>query len=270
MSPTIERKTCKAPDAVTMVYAAAGSGEPALVFIHGGLANRGFWDGELTAFATRHRVIAPDLVGHGESGANRTKWGLPEFGADIRAIVEAECLGRVILFGNSLGGTVAIEAALLLGEKVLGVVGVDTFQNLDYRVPHDAMQERAKAFRDDYPGALKQMTRQLFHPDADPAIVADAERRMSGTPPAAAYAMFIGMGGYDQGAAARRLTVPLRAINGDLFPTDIAALRKLNTGFDAVIMKHMGHYPMLERPAEFDRLVNEVVQALSRRGRPGR
>ena len=270
MTPTIERKTCKAPDGVTMVYSAAGAGEPALVFIHGGLANRGFWDGELKAFAGRHRVIAPDLVGHGESGANRTKWGLPEFGADIRAIVDAERVARVILFGNSLGGPVAIEAALLLGDKVLGVVGVDTFQNLDYKIPPEAMKERAVAFRDDYAGSLKQMTKQLFHPDANPAIVAEAERRMSATPPAAAYGMFIGMGGYDQGAAARRLTVPLRAINGDLFPTDVAAIRKVKADFDAVVMKHTGHYPMLERPAEFDRLVGEVVQALGRAGGAGR
>ena len=266
-APAIERKTCRAPDGVPMVYSAAGSGEPALIFIHGGLANRGFWDGELRRFAAGHRVIAPDLVGHGESGANRTKWGLPEFGADIRAIVEAEHLGKVVIFGNSLGGPVAIEAALLLGDKVLGVVGVDTFQNLDYVMPADQMQQRAEAFRSDYPGSLKQMMKLLFHPDADPALVADAERRMAGTSPEAAYGMFLGMRGYDQGAAARRLAVPLLAINGDLFPTDVAALRKVKADFEAVVMTHAGHYPMLERPEEFDRLVGECVRRFEGRSR---
>lgn len=61
---------------------------------------------------------------------------------------------------------------------------------------------------------------------------------------------------------ARRLTAPLRAINGDLFPTDVPAIRKVKADFDAVIMKHMGHYPMLERPAEFDALVERIVTAL--------
>jgi pimeloyl-ACP methyl ester carboxylesterase len=258
----IERKTCTAPDGVSLVYSAAGSGEPALIFIHGGLANRGFWDGELQAFASRHRVIAPDLVGHGESGANRTKWGLPEFGADIRAIAEAERLGRVIIFGNSLGGPVAIEAALLMGDQVLGVVGVDTFQNLDQVLPADQLQQRADAFRSDYAGSLKQMVKLLFHPDADPALVADAERRMSRMSPEAAYRMFLGMRGYDPGAAARRLAVPLLAINGDLAPTDVTLLRSVKADFDAVLMKRTGHYPMLERPAEFDRLVLGIVRRL--------
>jgi pimeloyl-ACP methyl ester carboxylesterase len=158
---------------------------------------------------------------------------------------------------------VAIEAALLLGDKVLGVVGVDTFQSLGNVMAADQMRQRAEAFRSDYAGSLKQMVKMLFHPDADAALMADAERRMMRTPPDAAYGMFMGMGGYSPGAAARRLTVPLRAINGDLFPTDIAAIRKVKADFDAVIMKHVGHYPMLERPAEFDALVEQVVRALS-------
>jgi sigma-B regulation protein RsbQ len=42
----------------------------------------------------------------------------------------------------------------------------------------------------------------------------------------------------------------------------VAANRKLRPDFDAVIMKHMGHYPMLERPDEFNRLVAKVVAGL--------
>ena len=261
--PLIERKTCKAPDGVTIVYSAAGAGEPALVFIHGGLANRGFWDHELAALAAHHRVIAPDLPGHGESGSTRKKWGIPEFGADVRAVIQAEHLGKVIIFGNSLGGPVAIEAALLLPGKVIGVVGVDTYQNLTYATPPEDARKRAEAFRADYEGSLKQMVSTLFHPDADSAVVLDAERRMALTSPAAAYQVFLSLGGYAAAPAARRLKLPLRAINGDRFPTDIEAIRKVHPDFDAVIMKHMGHYPMLERPDEFDHLVTEMVARLS-------
>ena len=260
----IERKTCRGADGVEIVYSVAGKGEPALVFVHGGLANRGFWDGELKAFGGKHKTIALDLAGHGESGVNRTKWGMPEFGADVKAVVDAEKVKKVIIFGNSLGGPVAVEAALLLPGRVLGVVGVDTFQVLDQKIPPEQVKQRADMFERDYAGSLKIMVGMLFHKDADPAIMADAEKRMSGTSPAAAKAMFLSMGGYDQGAAVRRLTAPLRAINGDLYPTDIQANRKIKPDFDAVIMKHMGHYPMLERPDEFDRLVAETVARIIR------
>jgi pimeloyl-ACP methyl ester carboxylesterase len=259
----IERKTCLAPDGVRIVYSAAGSGDTALLFIHGGLAERSFYDGQLRAFAGRFRVIAPDLPGHGDSGANRVKWGLPQFGADIKAVADAEHLKKIILFGNSLGGPVAVEAALLLPGRVLGVVGIDTFQSLDYGTSPEAARKRAESFRTDFGGSLKAMVKMLFHPDADPALMADALKRMQKTPPEAAAAMFESLGGYDQAAPTRKLTVPLRAINGDLFPTDVAGVRKVKPDFEARLMTHMGHYPMLERPDEFNRLVDEVVRELT-------
>ena len=258
----IVRKTCRTADGVEIVYSVAGKGEPALVFVHGGLANRGFWDGQLTEFGAKHKTIALDLPGHGESGANRTSWGLPEFGADVKAVIEAEKAKKVILFGNSLGGAVTIEAALLIPGRVLGVVGVDTFHILDLVTPPDQMEERAALFEKDYAGSLKMMVGLLFHKDADPAIVADAEKRMSGTSPAVAKAVFLGLAGYDGGASVRRLQAPIRAINGDLYAVDIEGNRKIKPDFDAVIMTHMGHYPMLERPAEFNRLVAEMVARL--------
>ena len=103
--PTIEKKSCLAPDGVTIVYSAAGTGGTALLFIHGGLADRSFWDGQLREFAAKYRVLALDLPGHGDSGSDREIWGLPAFGADVLAVVRAERLKSVILIGNSLGCT---------------------------------------------------------------------------------------------------------------------------------------------------------------------
>jgi pimeloyl-ACP methyl ester carboxylesterase len=264
ISQSIERKICQAPDGVTIVYSVAGAGNTALVFVHGGLADRTFFDGQLKAFAGRYRVITLDLAGHGESGANRAKWGLPKFGADVKAVVDAENLKRVILLGNSLGGPAAIDAALLLPGRVVGVVGIDTFHSLDHSITPEDARQRAGAFRADYSGSVKNMMKMLFHVDADPALIAETERRMQRTSPVAAYNMFMSLAGYDQAASARRLAVPLRAINGDLYPTEVDAVRKVKADFDAVAMKHMGHYPMLERPDEFNRHVAEVVQELSR------
>jgi pimeloyl-ACP methyl ester carboxylesterase len=270
MSPTIERKTCTAPDGVTIVYSAAGAGEPALVFAHGGLADRTFYDGQLRAFAGAHRVIALDLAGHGESGSNRVKWGIPEFGADVKAVVDAEKLQRIILFGNSLGGPVALEAALLLQGRVIGVVGVDTFMRLDYKITPEEARQRAEAFHADLPGSVQAIMKELFHPDADPAVVADAERRMQKSPPDAMYAMFMSLAGYDESAAARKLAAPLRAINGDLYPTDVEAVRKIHPDFLAVVMPHTGHYPMLERPDDFNRHVLDVIRELTRSSKASR
>lgn len=258
----VERKTCKADDGVTLVYSVCGKGEPALVFIHGGLADRSFWDAQLREFGAKHRVIALDLAGHGESGTNRIEWSVPAFGGDVRAVIRAENVKEVILFGNSLGGPVAVEAALLLPRQVLAVVGVDTFNRLGRVFPADEIRARAEAFRKDWAGSVKAMTRMLFHPDADPSVVADAEQRMARTSPEAAYRMLLGLAGYDMGASVRRLTVPLRAINGDLAPTDVKENLTVKPDFEVIVMPHMGHYPMLERPDDFNHMIDDTLDEL--------
>jgi pimeloyl-ACP methyl ester carboxylesterase len=270
--PPVQRRTCTSADGVQIVYSAAGSGDTALVFIHGGFADRGFFQQQFPALSGRYRVIAVDLAGHGESGTGRKEWGIPQFGRDVKAVADAEKLTRMVLFGNSLGGPVAIEAALLLPGRVLGVVGIDTFRDLGHpdtpeygRRASEAIRQRTEAFRKDYAGAMKSMVALLFHADADRWLMGEAERRMMRTSPLIGPAMLAGIAGYDYAASARKLQVPLRAINGDLFPTDIQAARKVKPDFDAIVMKHMGHYPMLERPEEFNRLVAAAAAALDTR-----
>jgi len=87
---------------------------------------------------------------------------------------------------------------------------------------------------------------------------------MARTSPEAAYATLLSLAGYDTGPPARRLSVPIRTINGDLFPTDVEAVRRVKADFDAVILTHMGHYPMLERPEEFNRHLGLIIAELSR------
>jgi pimeloyl-ACP methyl ester carboxylesterase len=267
-----ERKTCRAPDGVQIVYSAAGSGRTALVFVHGGMADRTFYDGQLRAFSGKYRVLAVDLGGHGESGANRKDWRLPVLGADVKAAVDAERLDRVVLFGNSLGGPVAVEAARLLGHRAIGVVGIDTFQDLGVvyegdlaRQREDFLRQRVDAFRTDYPAAMHTMITMLFHKDADPALVRQTEERMLKTPQAVAVAVLGGLATYDVAAAARTLKIPLRVINGDLYPIDVAQIRRIIPDFDAIVMTHTGHYPMLEKPDEFNRHVRTIVEALEAR-----
>ena len=64
-------RTTTSFDGVCIAYSVSGAAETALIFIHGGMSDRSFWDGQHAAFAERFRVIALDLAGHGESGQSR-------------------------------------------------------------------------------------------------------------------------------------------------------------------------------------------------------
>jgi sigma-B regulation protein RsbQ len=250
-------------DGVRIAYTESGTSETALLFIHGGMSDRSFWDGQHTAFAERFRVIALDLAGHGESGQNRRDWGIPQFGRDVVAVMDAAGVSYAVLIGNSLGGPAAIEAALITGTRVLAVIGVDTFQDMGQPMDPGRMAEMAEAWRRDFHGSMDQMLRALLYPDTVPSLYEDIRLRMSKMPLEAVCEMFRSFGGYDTAAAARKLRVPIRCINGDRFPTDIEAIRRVAPDFDAMVIPRTGHYPMLECPDEFNRLLGETLQNLA-------
>ncbi len=256
-------------DKVEIAYRARGAGKTALVFIHGGLADSTFWAPQLSSLAADFRVVALDLAGHGASGRARTAWTIPVFAEDVRAVVEALGLRRVVLIGNSMGGPVALEAARLLRGRVLGVVGVDTLHDGTVKLDPAEFHARAEAFRKDFPGTCRALVGSLFHPGTYVQLHAWAEQRMCTMPPEVVAGMMEGFAGYDLAAAFRGAGVAIRAINGDLWPTRIDRNRELTPDFDAVVMKGAGHYPMLERPDEFNRLLVEIVRRVESKSGSG-
>jgi pimeloyl-ACP methyl ester carboxylesterase len=59
------------------------------------------------------------------------------------------------------------------------------------------------------------------------------------------------------------LRVPVRCINGDRFPTDVETIRRVVGDFDAVMLPHTGHFPLLECPEEFHGRLAEILQGLA-------
>jgi len=60
----------------------------------------------------------------------------------------------------------------------------------------------------------------------------------------------------------------VRCINGDLYPTDIEGNRRVAPEFDAVVLPGTGHFPMMERPAEFNHALEAAIEHI-RKAAPG-
>ncbi|MFO7694155.1 MAG: alpha/beta hydrolase [Vicinamibacterales bacterium] len=186
-------------------------------------------------------------------------------GSDGAHVAEALDLRNLVLVGNSLGGPVALEAAPRLAGRAIGIVGVDTLHAAGHVFAPEEARDRAAAYRNDFQDACTKMCRALFHPGEHADLQAWALMIMLAMDAEVVARIMEGLSGYDLGAVFRRAGVPIRAINGDLWPTDLEANRKLAPDFDAVIMPGAGHYPMLERPDEFNRILTDVVNGLAAR-----
>lgn len=107
-------RTVHSIDGVPIRYSVTGAGEPAVVLLHGWAMDRRIWDGQVPRLAEPYRVVAVDLAGHGESGSGRADWTMGAFAEDVRAVVDALGLSRVVLVGHSMSGLVALEVWMLL------------------------------------------------------------------------------------------------------------------------------------------------------------
>lgn len=84
-------------------------GAPALLLLHGYLAHAHWWDYVAPWLAERHRVIAPDFGGMGDSGT-RTVYGNAQFHAEITGLVEHLGIGGCTAIGHSFGGRALLYA----------------------------------------------------------------------------------------------------------------------------------------------------------------
>jgi pimeloyl-ACP methyl ester carboxylesterase len=99
---------------------------PPLVLVHGGGAHSGWWDHIGPFLSAFHRVIAPDLSGHGDSDSRSTYQFHLWADEVLEAANAAGAQGDSTIIGHSLGGLVAARAAQLYGERLDGIVIVDS------------------------------------------------------------------------------------------------------------------------------------------------
>jgi pimeloyl-ACP methyl ester carboxylesterase len=90
------------------VYRTIGSG-PNLVLIHGMINSSRHWEAVATRLAGSYRVIAPDLIGHGEAATPRGDYSLGAHAASIRDLLTTIGVERATIVGHSLGGGVAMQ-----------------------------------------------------------------------------------------------------------------------------------------------------------------
>jgi pimeloyl-ACP methyl ester carboxylesterase len=91
-----------------VIYRIAGSGPP-VVLIHGMVNSSKHWEKVALRLAERHTVIAPDLIGHGDSATPRGDYSLGAHAAVIRDLIAAIGVDRASIVGHSLGGGVAMQ-----------------------------------------------------------------------------------------------------------------------------------------------------------------
>ncbi len=246
--------TITSQDGTTIHYEVAGSGDP-VVLVHGITESGRTWDPVTELLASRHRVVVPDLRGHGASERGPS-YDLASLAGDVAAVIGAEGLERPRVVGHSLGG--AVVSALAGALPTRSVVNVDQPLKLDeFQAQLRAVEP---ALRD--PESFPMVIGGLFDQLAGDALATEERARIEGhrradqevvlgiwmpilEAPAEEVAAMVE-------AAVSAISCPYLAIHGiDPGAQYAAWLTGLVPGASVDVWDGLGHYPHLVDPVRF-------------------
>jgi len=257
------KKTIRAGDGLGLVGEVSGHGDTALVFLHGWCGDREYWKHQVGPFAADYRVVTLDQAGHGESGKDRKVWSAAGLAGDVEAVAKSLGLKRVILVGHSMGGPVALLAAKRMPGTVVAVVGVDSLHNAESQLPEEVRTKFLADFDKDFKGTMRVVVGGMVHEKTDAELKEWLVTRAEAQDPKM-VAIMRDLFGLDTVRAFKEAKVPVRCINSaggyQFFTPTAVETNKKYADFGAVTIEGVGHYPMLEKPDEFNRRLRDVLK----------
>lgn len=239
-------------------YIDTGTGNDALVFLHGLGGNASQWRDQ-RGLANGRRALFVDLPGHGRSDVSEQRHTIEGLAEAVHVTLQSAGVTRAVVIGHSLGALVGWHVALRAPDRVEALVSVD-----GVLLPLVATADDARSFSANIDPADSSRLRDallpgMFTSQSAPAVRDEAAASMAATSPRVMAELMTDVLVPD-GPSIRPgpLTLPvlaLEAITAEDFPDNEARLRALFPTLDYRVFDGAGHYLMLERPRE----VNDAI-----------
>ncbi|TPG36504.1 alpha/beta fold hydrolase [Mycolicibacterium hodleri] len=256
---------------ITTAYLEAGSGDP-VVMLHGsgpGVSATANWQYNIPSLAARFHVLAPDIVGFGEtSRPDDVVYSLRTWTDHVWAFLDAHDIGRTAVVGNSLGGRIALQMAtdsperisrmVLMGSPGVGMTPTDGLAALRaYEPSHDAMRSLLRTYFAVDPALITEELVAIRYQasiangafEAYSAMFSDPRHR-----------------GSELGITAdevRAITTPALLVHGRedrVVPLAVSqTMLGLLPNADLHVFSHCGHWTQIERAEEFSALVADYL-----------
>ncbi len=245
-------------DGIQIHSSVSGKGPKTVIFVHGWTCDETTWKSQVPALAGDFQVITLDLPGHGRSGSPKDgKFSVDLFARAIEAVRSEAKADRIVLAGHSMGTPVIIQYARLYPQHAAALVLVD---GLVSAPPTPMVMSLADRFvGPDGLRAREDMIRSMLSAATTPEIQKHILSMMLGAPAATAAGAL---------KAATDPTIwkedvfniPVLGLFADSPTSDGGASMKSRfPGLEYHKIPGTGHFLMLEKPEEFNRLLKDFL-----------
>lgn len=249
----------------TIGFEEQGDGDaPPIVFLHGVGSDKSVWRRQLGHFGASRRAVAVDYPGYGES-ALRDGASRDDYAAAILAAMDALGIGAAHVCGLSLGGVIAIAMHHAAPGRCASLILADSFA---VHPDGQGIRDRSLAASSDMRAFAEQRAPMLLGPDAPAALTAEVTETMAGIDPAAFALGVEAVWLADQRDRVDAIAVPTLVMVGDadkVTPPELSAdLAHAIPGARLEVIAGAGHIANIDKPAEFNRLVEHFIAEVDR------
>ena len=253
---------------VTIGYEDAGvSDATPIVFLHGVGSDKSAWRPQIEHFRRERRAVAFDYPGYGDSDSAPEGTTRDDYATTILAAMTELGIGRAHVCGLSLGGVVAIAMHHAWPKRIASLILADTFaEHPDGRGIYD----RSMAASSDLRALAEARVDVLLGQPADPTVRSEVVETMARIDPAAYRIGVEAVWLASQRDRARRIAVPTLILCGTEDKATPPALSnellQLVPGAQYETIAGAGHLSNLERPDDFNLVVDAFVRGVDLRG----
>ncbi len=245
-------------DGINIHWTSTGNGPNAVIFVHGWTCDSTSWQYQVPAISQQYRVITLDLPGHGQSESpNGGRFSMEIFARAVEAVRSEAEIDEAVLVGHSMGTPVIRQYTLMYPERVAGLVLVDGLVQLAGTAP---------VARPRMIGAEGQRMREGIArgmaSTAPPEVQDQILKMMLGTSEATADGAMVAT--WDQSSWTNDVvSVPALGVYAGM--SSVAnpdGLKRLYSQLEYHVIPGTGHFLMMEKPQEFNRLLSDFLAKL--------
>ncbi|MCH7513237.1 MAG: alpha/beta hydrolase [Bacteroidetes bacterium] len=246
-------------DGVALYYDEAGSGDPPILFIHGGMADHTHFAPQFEHFSRDHRTVVVDLRGHGQSDKPKQDYTITGFADDIVWMCNELGISKPVVVGHSMGGLIALELAAHFADLPAAIVILDSPV-----VPPQEFYEALKPFVEalrtpGYREAIRQFLEQFIGFADNPERRARLMDDLSSVPQHVIASALESYLAFDTAEAASAIKVPIFYISSGPWFTDVTRFHELCPKLVTGQTVGSGHYHQLEVPEQINAMIDRFL-----------